>query len=85
MMHFMTAGDAKQRQHWVTRLRATAEHHTELLTHERGGGSSGNASPLSSTDGLSKSQESLKYACTHCPKAFVLSGADFATYVCIML
>ena len=26
-----TAYDAKERQHWVNRLRATAEHHTDYL------------------------------------------------------
>ena len=28
---FFTAYDAKERQHWVNRLRATAEHHTDYL------------------------------------------------------
>ena len=51
------AGDAKQRQHWVTRLRAAAEHHTDLMALDRG---SGGTSPVGSIDSLSKSQESLK-------------------------
>ena len=29
--HFLAAYDAKERQHWVNRLRATAEHHTDYL------------------------------------------------------
>ena len=43
----VAAIDAKERQHWVNRLRATAEYHTEHLTHHNPGALHAGAAPTS--------------------------------------